>query len=240
MEIRHPGPAAEAPETGKVGKQIELGDLSSEHESRSLATMFARAPHVGCMPAESRSLDCLIVLGARITQEGRPGRIARLRVEHALEIWRQGGGVCYLILTGGCSREGLEVSEARAMGDYALARAEEQWGPEGRKRLAACLLLEETSRNTWDSACRTLTLIRELELNTVGLVSDSFHMRRAHYLFRRQYRRHPVILHPFPVSGVIRHYWQNRRYLWLTKMALRETGAWLKVLTRRTRHRDNH
>ena len=71
----------------------------------------------------------------------------------------------------------------------------------------------------------------------MGLVSDALHMHRAHYLFRRHYRQHPVSLHPLPVPGVIRHYWQNRRYLWLTRMALRETGAWLKILARRSRPR---
>ena len=38
------------------------------------------------MPVESLALDCLIVLGARLNQEGRPGRIARMRVEHALHL----------------------------------------------------------------------------------------------------------------------------------------------------------
>jgi uncharacterized SAM-binding protein YcdF (DUF218 family) len=187
------------------------------------------------MPERNPSLDCLIVLGARLNQEGRPGRIARMRMEHALHLWREGGGTSYLLLTGGCSREGLSVSEARAMAEYALEQVEENWGAELRERLGACLLLEEASRTTWDSACLTLPLVQDLNFDTVGLISDALHLRRAHYLFRRHYRRHAVRLHPLPVPGVIRHYWQNRRYLWLTKMAFRETGAWLKVLTHRTR-----
>ena len=173
-------------------------------------------------------------MGARINQEGRPGRIARLRVEHALHLWREGGETCHLIITGGCSREGLDVSEARAMADHALERAEAHGGPELRERLGACLVLEEASRTTWESACRTLPLLRHLELDTVGLVSDALHLRRAHALFRRHYRQHHIGLHPLPVPGVIRHYWQNRRYLWLTRMALRETGAWLKLLAHRS------
>jgi len=186
------------------------------------------------MPGK-HSLDCLIVLGARINPEGRPGRIARLRVEHALKIWQERGATGCLILTGGCSREGLKVSEARVMADYALEQAEEYWGLELRERLAACLILEEASRTTWESACHTLPLVRDRNLTTVGLVSDALHLRRAHALFHRRYRLHPVRLHPIPVPGVIRHYWQNRRYLWLTRMALRETGAWLKYLARRNK-----
>jgi uncharacterized SAM-binding protein YcdF (DUF218 family) len=189
------------------------------------------------MPKRHPPLPCLIVLGARINQKGLPGRIARMRVEHALTIWREGGASGYLILTGGCSREGLDVSEARAMADYVLDRAEAHGGPELRDRLGSCLVLEEASRTTWDSACHTLPLVLDLDLSAVGLVSDALHLRRAHFLFRRHYHRHPVRVHPLPVPGVIRHYWRNRRYLWLTKMALRETGAWLKVLTRRTQRK---
>jgi uncharacterized SAM-binding protein YcdF (DUF218 family) len=188
------------------------------------------------MPKQTPTLPCLIVLGSRLNREGRPGRIARMRVEHALDLWRQAGATGLVILTGGFSREGLAVSEARAMADYALERAAAHGGPELRERLGACLLLEEASRTTWDSACHTLPLVLDLDLDRVGLVSDALHLRRVHYLFRRHYRRHPIRLHPLPVPGVIRHYWRNRRYLWLTKMALRETGAWLKVLTRRSRH----
>lgn len=186
------------------------------------------------MSEKSLDLDCLIVLGARLNQEGRPGRIARMRVEYALRLWWAEGATCRLLLTGGYSREGLAVSEARAMADYAADLAERYWGPDFRERLGICLLLEEASLTTWDSARHTLPLLRDLRYGTVGLVSDSLHLRRAHFLFRRHYQRHSVILHPLPVPGVFRHYWQNRRYLWLTKMALRETAAWLKVLARQT------
>ncbi len=186
------------------------------------------------MPTESGSLECLIVLGARITPEGRPGRIARLRVEHALKLWLEHGASFCLILSGGCSREGLGVSEARAMADHALNQVQAQGGPELRDRLAACLVLEEASRTTREAARHTLPLILARNLDSVGLVSDALHMHRARYLFRRHYRPHPLGIHSFPVPGVIRHYWQNRRYLWLMRMALRETGAWLKILARRS------
>jgi hypothetical protein len=182
----------------------------------------------------TKNLDGLIVLGARLNREGRPGRIARMRAEHALHVWRAGGAACRVLLTGGCSREGLEVSEARAMADHALERAQDFWGPDFKERLATCLVLEEASRTTRDSAHQTLPLVVEMNLAKVGLISDALHLHRAHYLFRRHYRGHPVHLHPLPVPGVWRHYWQNRRYLWLFKMMLREGGAWVKVLARRS------
>ena len=120
------------------------------------------------MTTENASPDCLVVLGARITPDGRPGRIARLRVEHALKLWLARGATGCLILSGGCSREGLAVSEARAMADHALSQVQTQGGRELRDRLAACLVLEEESRTTREAARHTLPLILARNLGRRG------------------------------------------------------------------------
>jgi uncharacterized SAM-binding protein YcdF (DUF218 family) len=177
------------------------------------------------------SLDAFIILGARLNAQGQPGRIGRMRLAHALSLWQEQGADALVIITGGPTH-GTGLTEARAMANFALEWAAEHLGPELRDRLAECLVLEENSRTTQDSARHTLPVVQELSLHNVGLISDGLHIRRAHFLFRRHFRRHPVNLHPLPVPGVMKVYWQNRRYLWLTKMALREGGAWLKVLTR--------
>lgn len=179
-------------------------------------------------------LDGLIVLGARLNPEGLPGRVARMRVEHALNLWLGDGGRCYLLLTGGISGK-LPVSEARAMAEYALRWAEAQGGPELKERLSACLLLEERSRSTRESARHALSLVQRHRLHNLGLVTDVIHLRRACHLFRRYFRPHAVTVHPLVVPGVVKTYLKNRRYLWLTKMMLRESGAWLKVLWHRVR-----
>jgi hypothetical protein len=177
-------------------------------------------------------LDALVILGARLNAQGQPGRIGRMRLIHALEIWQQQGMHATLLITGGPTH-GTSVTEARAMAAFALEWADTTWGPEVRDRLAGRLILEEASRTTLASARHTLPLIQNLNLKEVGLISDRLHIPRAHYLFGRHFRRHQIKLHPLPVPGVMKVYWQNRRYLWLSKMALREGGAWLKVLTHR-------
>ncbi len=184
-------------------------------------------------------LDGLIVLGARLNPEGKPGRIARLRLSHALACWRGQEGRPLLLLSGGPARHpsGPALTEARAMADFALAWGEEQGGPPLRDLLASRLVLEEASRNTEAAAKNTLALVLSLKLREVGLVSDSLHGRRAWFLFRRHFRGHPVHLHPLPAPGVVSHYWRQSRYLWLTRMALRESGAWLKALARTLTHR---
>ena len=174
-------------------------------------------------------LDCVIVLGARLNPRGEPGRVAQLRLRHALTLWWEQHPGCRVLLTGG-QRPGTATSEARAMAGWSLAWIEENWGLEARERLAACLVLEEASHNTAASAANTLPLVQGRGVKAVGLVSDSLHCRRADYLFQRHFAHHGVLVHSLPARGLLRHYWRQRRYLWLGKMALREGGAWLKVM----------
>ncbi len=182
-------------------------------------------PNAGSHP----TLAALIVLGARLNPRGEPGRVAQLRLRHALTLWREHHPGCRVLLTGG-QRPGTATSEALAMARWSLAWTQDNWGLETREKLAACLVLEEASHNTAASATNTLPLVQGLGVKAVGLVSDSLHFRRAHYLFQRRFSRHGIIVYPLPARGLVRHYWRQRRYWWLGKMALREGGAWLKVL----------
>jgi uncharacterized SAM-binding protein YcdF (DUF218 family) len=174
-------------------------------------------------------LTALIVLGARLNHRGEPGRVAKLRLRHALQLWREQPSGCRVLITGG-QLPGATTSEARAMADWSLNWVEEIWGGPARKHLESCLILEEVSRNTAASAANTLPLVRSQGFKAVGLVTDSLHGHRAHYLFRRRFARHGITVHPLPARGLVRHFWRQRRYFRLTKMALREGGAWLKVL----------
>ncbi len=179
-------------------------------------------------------LDGLIVLGARLNPRGQPGRVARLRLRHALHLWRHHYPEKPLLITGGRA-PGNPETEARVMAGWSLAWVAENWGPEFREQLRACLHLEEASRNTRASAANTLPLAQGLQLGIVGLVSDSLHMPRARFLFARHFQPRGLRVHPLPARGLVRHYWRHRRYWWLSKMALREGAAWLKALAQQAR-----
>lgn len=174
-------------------------------------------------------LDGLIVLGARVNPQGEPGRVARLRLIHALNLWRTCYPECLIFITGGL-KPGAPVSEAESMARWSGDWAAAQWGAEVAESLAGRLILEEASHNTAASARNLLPQAKMRQLRSLGVVTDALHLPRAHFLFRRQFARHGITIHPLPVPGVLTHYWQRRRYLWLTKMALREGGAWVKVL----------
>jgi hypothetical protein len=181
-------------------------------------------------------MDCLIVLGAKLNARGEPGRVARLRLTHALNIWRELEGEPHLLLCG-APTHGTGVTEAQAMAAFALDYAKENFAPVLQERLAARLILEEDSHTTHATAVNTLALARSRQFRRLGLVSDTLHLPRAHYLFRRHFRPHRLELHPLPARGLIKHYWQARRYLWLTRLTLRETGAWVKLIARRLARR---
>jgi uncharacterized SAM-binding protein YcdF (DUF218 family) len=176
-----------------------------------------------------QAVDGLIVLGARLNPREEPGRVARVRLSHALKFWRDSDSQGYVLLSGGV-RPGCGCSEARAMAAWALTWAAEHGGPDLREALRACLILEEASRTTAASARHTLPLVQARGSRAVGLVTDALHMHRAAWLFRRVFRPQDITIHPLPARGLAGHYWRQRRYLWLSKMALREGGAWVKVL----------
>jgi hypothetical protein len=181
------------------------------------------------MPQPPPHLDGLIVLGAPVNPQGGPGRVARLRMVHTLELWRTRYPECLIFITGG-RRPGAPISEAAALARWSAEWAAGRWGTAVGESLAGRLILDERSHNTAASARNLLALIRPRQLGALGLVTDTLHMSRARFLFRRHFARHGIAIHSLPVPGVLRPYWQRGRYWWLTRMALREGGAWLKVM----------
>ncbi|OPX20519.1 MAG: hypothetical protein BZ151_03650 [Desulfobacca sp. 4484_104] len=177
-------------------------------------------------------MDALIVLGCVIGKDGYPGRVARFRVSHALRLAVEYYPQSYLILSGG-QRRGTPTSEARALAAWGLGWAESQWDGDTRLRLAERLLYEERSLTTAQSAKNTVQLLKDQGFTQAGLVTDSLHMYRAAYLFARQVADSPLRLHPLPVSGLYADYWRRRRYARLSKLVLREGGAWVKLLGQR-------
>ncbi len=68
---------------------------------------------------------------------------------------------------------GRPVSEAKAMGDWAVRQALEQWGEAASRNLEQRLLPEEISLNTADSAHYTALLMQERGLKTAGVITDT-------------------------------------------------------------------
>lgn len=120
---------------------------------------------------EAENADVIIVLGAGLSRDGRPNSALTRRSEHAAELWKN-GYAARIICTGGV---GLNQTRSEADG------CREVLTREGVPQSA--IVLEERSRSTEENAMFTLDIMRELGFESAILVSDSYHVFRARYIF---------------------------------------------------------
>jgi uncharacterized SAM-binding protein YcdF (DUF218 family) len=173
-------------------------------------------------------MDVIIILGAVIGRDGYPGRVARFRLQHALPLVIETYPASRVVISGGVL-PGRPVSEAKAMGDWAVRRALEHWGEGASQDLEQRLLPDEVSMNTAATAQYTAVLMQERGWKIAGLITDTLHMPRVEYLFKRTFLPQQLEFRPLPAPGLWQDYWQRRRYLRLSKFVLREAGAWVKA-----------
>lgn len=110
--------------------------------------------------------DVAVVLGAG-THHGQLSPVYRERVNHALFLYKD-GWVNKIIFTGGLG-EGETQSDSKTALQYALANGlpEED------------LLLEETSRYTFENLENAKSIMAQNHLHTAAIVSDPMHLKRA-------------------------------------------------------------
>lgn len=119
----------------------------------------------------SRPAHAIVVLGAA-QYDGRPSPVLRARVDHAVQLWRQGLAPL-LVMTGGRGT-GDTTSEAAVERRYAISKGVP----------ASVILVEGESRST-SEALRNVAAMMTRERREVILVSDPFHMFRLAILARR-------------------------------------------------------
>ena len=112
-----------------------------------------------------------VVLGARVHPDGTPSPALVDRVRVGLELLRTGQAQ-RLLLSGGAPD--ARPSEAATMARLALESGAQQ----------ASLLLEETSRSTFENAARCAELLEARGETEIILVSCDFHLARASAHFR--------------------------------------------------------
>ncbi|HEX2951578.1 MAG TPA: YdcF family protein [Armatimonadota bacterium] len=115
--------------------------------------------------------DVIIVLGAR-QNNGRPSAALRARLDHALQLYRQ-GDARYLLFTGG-RMKGDVFTEAGTGRRYALRHGI----PED------AILLEPRGRTTMQSLQSCKAIMRRHHFANAILVSDAFHVFRLRRMAR--------------------------------------------------------
>ncbi|CCG42866.1 YdcF family protein [Magnetospirillum molischianum] len=124
------------------------------------------------MPAPAPSFDVAIVLGATVTPDGTPSPALARRVACAVDL-AASGQVASLLMSGGPVRHCRP--EAQVMRDLALAAG---IAPER-------IFVEEASRNTIGNALLCRPIVAAHRWQRILVVTDSVHLFRALYIFRR-------------------------------------------------------
>lgn len=110
--------------------------------------------------------DAALVLGAAAWGQ-KPSPVYRERIAEAIVLYKS-GRVRYLIFTGGTPEAGYP-----AEGEVGRRFAIENAVP------PSAILIETTSRTTWQNLANAKEVLQSNGLQTVLLVSDPLHMRRA-------------------------------------------------------------
>jgi uncharacterized SAM-binding protein YcdF (DUF218 family) len=110
--------------------------------------------------------DAAVVLGAAAWGK-KPSPVYRERIKEAIALY-ESGRVQYVVFTGG-----TPVADYPAEGRVGRQFAIEHGVP------AAAILVETTSRTTWQNLANAKELIGTAGIKSVVLVSDPLHMRRA-------------------------------------------------------------
>jgi uncharacterized SAM-binding protein YcdF (DUF218 family) len=135
-------------------------------------TVLAREIYSFSLISSYAPADAAVVLGATVYRD-RPSPVFRERINHAINLYRQ-GIVENIIFTGGLAGND-RLSESEAAREYALA----QGVPAER------IFIETESYSTCLNLQGAKRIIEENGMDQVLLVSDPLHMRRTMWLAER-------------------------------------------------------
>ena len=121
---------------------------------------------------QRRPADAIVVLGAA-QYNGRPSPVLRARLDHALQLFREGLAP-RVVVTGGVGR-GDTTSEATVARNYLL----------NRKVPPRAVVAQPQGRSTQASMTAVADWLEAAHLKRVILVSDPFHMLRLRLEARR-------------------------------------------------------
>ena len=132
-------------------------------------SLLAKDIYSFSLTSSSAQADAAVVMGATVFRN-RPSPVFRERINHAINLYRQ-GNVQYLIFTGGLAGND-DLAESEAARDYAIA----QGVP------AEHIFIEKESYNSCLNLVEAKRIMEENDLNQALIVSDPLHMRRSMWL----------------------------------------------------------
>jgi uncharacterized SAM-binding protein YcdF (DUF218 family) len=161
----------------RLGREVQevsrplIGDLTRLVAIGGLGTALALAYTTSRILDQAgrddrRPAEAVVVMGAA-QYDGRPSAVYRARLDHAIELVRDGVAQ-HLVVTGG-KANGDRTTEAEAGRDYALAQGVR----------ADAILVEDLSRTTLQSIRGVAGVLSGAGLHSAVFVSDPTHMLRV-------------------------------------------------------------
>ena len=115
---------------------------------------------------DARPVDAILVMGAA-QYNGNPSEVLEARLDHALELYRQ--GLAPVIIVTGGNQPGDVFTEAGTSEQYLIDRGVP---PDA-------ILMEDMGRDTWASMQNAAAVAADRDIDMVLVVSDGFHMFRS-------------------------------------------------------------
>ncbi|NLC42724.1 MAG: YdcF family protein, partial [Clostridiales bacterium] len=116
--------------------------------------------------------DVAVVLGNKVELDGKPSKALQARLDRALELYNK-EHFKYIIVSGGIGKEGFD--EAIVMKNYLVENGVSD----------EAVLLDQEGYNTFRTAQNTKTIMSEMDLNSVTIISQYFHITRTKLAFRK-------------------------------------------------------
>lgn len=116
--------------------------------------------------------DVAVVLGNKVELDGRPSKRLQARLDRGVELYKN-DLFHYVIVSGGTGREGL--NEAVVMKRY----LEEKGIP------AENIIIDQNGNNSYMTAQNTKTIMRDMGLNSVTIITQFYHITRTELAFEK-------------------------------------------------------
>ncbi|MUT68371.1 YdcF family protein [Paenibacillus sp. NEAU-GSW1] len=157
---------------------------------------------------ELKPADAAVVLGNKVERNGQPSERLRARLNKSLELYN-GGYFTYIIVSGGTGKEGFD--EAKVMKSYLTER-----GVPAEK-----IIEDNNGYNSYMTAKNTGKIMEELELDSVMIITQYFHVSRTKLAFRKMdikevYAAHAKFFEVRDIYSILREFPAFYKYLFKT------------------------
>lgn len=154
---------------------------------------------------ELKPADVAVVLGNKVEVNGQPSNRLIARLDTSVELYN-GGYFTIIIVSGGIGKEGFD--EARVMKSYLVDKGI----PEDK------IIEDNNGYNSYMTAQNTSKIIDDLELDSVMVITQYFHVSRTKLAFRKMdikevYAAHANIFEFRDIYSIIREFPAYYKYL---------------------------